>query len=299
MTSKTVDTVVEDIYSTVQQVLDGKEIVIEDEHLNKFAENCINNIKNQLTPRNQPRKEKVVYFSEAGKPCVRAVWYGVNGYTQEPLAPHMIIKFIYGDILEELLGLLAKLAGHEVSDEQKSCVIELPNGWQLRGRMDYKIDGTIVDAKSASAYAFKKFNNGTLVHDDPFGYMTQLSSYGLAENEMAGLGFLAIDKSSGEITLYQPEMGDLMDAIPNWEDFIHTIEDEHRPDRAFDDEPHQGSGNRQLCMNCNFCGYKQECWKDANGGKGLRTFQYKDRRGPHEVHLTRVIKEPKVPEVMK
>ena len=294
---KTIDTLITDIYDKLQEVIDGGAVEVKDEDLEVFGKAVANAVKRQLTPRTEPRKEKVVYFSEAGKPCRRAVWYAVNGYPQEPLEPHTLIKFMYGDILEEYLALLARIAGHEVTDEQKPTVIELPNGWQLRGRMDYKIDGVIVDAKSASTYAFKKFKNGELKHDDPFGYMTQLASYGEAENEFKDLGFLAIDKQNGHITLYQPDLLDLVEAIPDWDDFIHTLEDTHRPDRQYDDEPHQGSGNRKLCMSCSYCGYKEECWADSNGGKGLRTFLYKNHNGVMPVSFTRIVKEPKVPEV--
>lgn len=295
--TKTVDTLVEDIYDKLQEVINGDEIEIPDEAMAQFAKNIVESLKRQLTPRAGPRKEKVVYFSEAGKPCKRAVWYAINGYEQEPIAPHTLIKFIYGDMLEELLALLARLGGHEVTDEQKSTVIELPNGWQLRGRMDYKIDGVIVDAKSASTYAFNKFKKGTLTHDDPFGYMTQLASYGQAEGEFDKLGFLAIDKQNGHITLYQPDTMDLLDAIPDWDEFIHMVEDPHRPDRGYDDEPHQSSGNRKLCMSCSYCGFKETCWADANGGAGLRTFLYKNHNGAMPVMLTEVKKLPKVKEI--
>ena len=43
--------------------------------------------------------------------------------------------------------------------------------------MDCKIDGEVVDVKSASAMSFKKFKNGTLYEDDPFGYIAQLAGY--------------------------------------------------------------------------------------------------------------------------
>ena len=291
--SKHVDTLVQDIYDKLQEVIDGNSIDVTDEIMESFATNTVNSIKNQLSPRTGTRKPKVVYFSEAGKPCTRAVWYAVHNYPQEPMPPHTLIKFMYGDILEELLALLAKVAGHEVTDEQKSTVIDLPNGWQLRGRMDYKIDGAVVDAKSASSYAFKKFNEGTLPNDDPFGYMTQLACYADHEGSFKDVGFLAIDKQNGTITLYQPDQMDLLEAIPDWEEFIHVLEDHHRPDRAYDDEPFQGSGNRKLGISCSYCGYKEECWSDSNGGKGLRTFIY--RQGP--VFLTEVKKTPKVTEV--
>jgi len=53
------------------------------------------------------------------------------------------------------------------------------------------------------------------------------------------------------------------------------------------------SGNMRLAVGCSFCDYKYDCWKDANGGKGIRTFNYSN--GPK--HLVQVGKEPNVPEV--
>ena len=44
---------------------------------------------------------------------------------------------------------------------------------------------------------------------------------------------------------------------------------------------------------CAYCEYKAHCWKDANGGRGLRKFIYSN--GP--VYLTEVNKTPKVIEV--
>jgi hypothetical protein len=39
------------------------------------------------------------------------------------------------------------------------------------------IDGVTVDVKSASKYGFEKFLKHNLREDDPFGYISQLSSY--------------------------------------------------------------------------------------------------------------------------
>lgn len=290
--AKKIETLIEDINDTLQAVIDGEEVEIDMKAIDVMVANIKESLIRQLTPRTEPRKPKALYFSEAGKPCLRHVWYGVHGYDREPLLPSNLVKFIYGDILEELLGFLVKQAGHEVSDSQKSCVIELPNGWQLRGRLDYKIDGVVVDAKSASTYAFKKFTEGTLPTNDPFGYMTQLANYAIHEGQGEGVGFLVIEKQNGTIALYQPDAMDLVAAIPDWDDYINTIEAPHEPDREFDDKPFGKSGNRCLAMECSYCQYKQTCWSDSNGGKGLRLFFYSGK----PVYMTDVKREPKVAE---
>ena len=41
-------------------------------------------------------------------------------------------------------------------------------------------------------------------------------------------------------------------------------------------------------MGCAYCGFKIECWKDANGGKGLRKFKYSNGSR----FLTHVAKRP-------
>jgi hypothetical protein len=51
--------------------------------------------------------------------------------------------------------------------------------------------------------------------------------------------------------------------------------------------------NQKLGMECSYCSYKQECWKESNGGKGLRAYQYAGKI----TWLTQVNKVPKVPEI--
>ena len=102
-------------------------------------------------------------------------------------APTMI-KFLYGHILERLVLFLVEIAGHKVTDEQKEIKI---NG--VMGHMDCKIDGQVIDIKSASGFAFQKFKNGTLAEQDAFGYMAQLAGYEHAEASDQG-GFLLSTK---------------------------------------------------------------------------------------------------------
>ena len=58
---------------------------------------------------------------------------------------------------------------------------------------------------------------------------------------------------------------------------------ESRPGVAgeiFHDKPDGESGNRKLAIGCMYCDYKVDCWKDANDGKGLRKFDYKNGDPP-------------------
>ena len=65
------------------------------------------------------------------------------------------------------------------------------------------------------------------------------------------------------------------------------------PPKCYPDEPDGKSGNRKLAIGCVFCGYRDHCWSDANGGKGLRKFKYSTGIR----YLTQVHKTPDVQEV--
>jgi hypothetical protein len=69
--------------------------------------------------------EEAIRFSSIGKPD-RMLWY-INNKPEiaEELHLSTRIKFMYGDLIEQLLVLLIKTAGYEVTDQQKEINIEL------------------------------------------------------------------------------------------------------------------------------------------------------------------------------
>lgn len=297
---KTIDTLVKDMYGVVESIRDGNTIHIAPQALTNYRDRNTENILSHVTPRTRKRKEKTLYFSEIGKPCRRQVYYGFNEYPKEPLRANTLIKFGYGDYLESYLMFLAEAAGHEVTDYQKRCKIHLKNDWVVSGRLDFKVDGVLVDAKSASTYAFKKFSEGTLMNDDAFGYMAQLSGYAVSEgvgqahlDEENRAGFLAIEKQNGDICFYEPALDDVMHSLPDLDAVVDAMESDEVPERGFESVPYQKGGNMILGVNCSYCPFKDECWKDANGGKGIRTFLY----GNYPKFHVHVEKEPKVFEV--
>lgn len=241
-------------------------------------------------------------LSQLGEKCDRKLWYKMNEPEKaEPLPPTTRIKFLYGDILEELLLFLLKKAGYNVTDEQKEVAIHFTD-WKgkeqrVLGHLDAKVNGVTTDVKSASTFSFTKFDKGTLSEDDSFGYIDQLDSYLNAEGEDAGQ-FLAIDKQFGHIAVLPMERKRSLkesQALAQVKDYI--VSTKPMPNRAFvpvsadakskAKNPRPPSGNMKLPVNCGYCAWKHECWP------GVRTFLYAS--GP--VYMTTVKRLPKVMEV--
>ena len=275
---KKIDTLVKDMYDTISE---GKQPSMKD--VESFAENIKINIMSLFDKHSENNNLRM---SQIGKPD-RQVWYQSRDIKKEKLPAWAKIKFAYGYMLEELLLLLAKTAGHEVKNEQKELEIE-----GVLGHQDCEIDGVVIDCKSASAYSFKKFSNRSLLKDDPFGYIPQLSAYAEAQGKEGG-AFLAIDKQSGRICLMPVHQMEMINAKDRVLHLKNVVASDTIPSKCYDDIADGASGNRKLDVGCSYCPYKVDCWKDANGGKGLRKFVYAN--GPR--YLTVVAKTPDVQEV--
>lgn len=229
-------------------------------------------------------------MSNIGRPA-RQLWYETHlpAGDGESISPQAKVKFLYGDLLELMLLFLAEEAGHSVTDRQAKVDV---NG--VKGSMDAVVDGVVVDVKSASSPAFKKFEYGTLPDNDGFGYMEQLAGYSRGHGLGTGAAFLAIDKQLGKIALL-PFSEDELQAyrIPERIDYLREVLDQSDPpERCYSPVP-EDNGNQRLGVGCSYCPFKFKCWSDANNGSGLRTFLYAN--GPK--HLVHVESEPRVQEV--
>jgi len=278
--NKTIDTLVEDIYDLFTS--DNKNN-IEEEDLKKLVDGISYAVVSALSKRD---RKSYLRLSMIGHPS-RKIWYELNEAPKQKLSGPTFIKFLYGDILEQLLIFLCKAAGHEVSDLQKEVEVG-----GVKGHHDAVVDGVLVDFKSASSYSFKKFKEGTVLNDDPFGYIAQISAYSKANNNPKA-GFVAIDKSGGEIAYCPIHSMDMINPEVRIEQLKALLEEDTPPDRCYDPVPDGKSGNMRLAVGCSFCDFRAHCWSDANGGKGIRTFQYSN--GPKQ--FVRVVKEPDVPEI--
>ena len=271
-----INTLVSDIYRLLEE---GTE---EDtyEACLMFGQRLANLMHERLKPKEEKR---TLRMSNIGKPD-RMLWYECNPYVKkEEFNGPTYLKFLYGDVIEEVVLLLAEVSGHTVEDRQREVTV---NG--IVGHIDAVIDGVLVDVKSASPYSFKKFKDGTLKQDDPFAYITQLSGY-LQGTKMDDGAYVAVDKQNGYITVMSLEDTDRVDINDRVEYIKEVVTAKDPPSRCFSPEPMGKSGNLKLPVGCSYCPFKLECWKDV----GLRKFIYST--GP--VWMTHVEKEPEVPEV--
>ena len=278
---KKLENLVTDIYSALSPLTEGKALEVSDEDIDNFGEAIKDVVKHWATPK--ARDNNTLRMSNIGKPS-RQLWYDLK-YKREESSfedSHLPIKFLYGHLLEEVLLFLVKMSGHKVEDEQKEVEVK-----GVKGHIDCKIDGEVIDIKTASGFAFNKFRNGTLREDDPFGYMAQLAGYEEAEGTTNG-GFLVINKESGELTLYQPEELDKPYAPKIIEDIKESLNNNEPPEVCYEPIPEGKSGNMKLPKNCVYCNHKFRCYPD------LRVFKYSKGL----VYFTEIVNEPKVEEVL-
>ena len=284
---KTLDTLIQDIYSSLEGLSSGEALNISEEELDL----TLSRMKESILAWSKPREVENSFrlrMSNIGRP-LRQLWYESKNTSD----PHVVsgstqIKFLYGHVLEEIVLMLVRMAGHEVTSEQKEVNVS-----GITGHMDCKIDGQVVDVKTASKFSFNKFKDGSLVNNDPFGYLAQLSGYETAEQTKEG-GFLVINKESGELCLFRPDDLEKPNVKEKIEKVKAAIAVDTPPDRCYAPIPEGKKGNMKLPSGCAYCPYKFECYSDANDGDGLRAFRYSN--GP--VYFTEVAVEPRVEEIL-
>ena len=284
---KNVYNLVPDIY----KLMETKEVsddVDFDACVEKFGENVKELMRNEFGGKK--RDGRKLRMSNIGRDD-RYLWNVYNDVEKsDDIQGHTYVKFLYGHLIEEMLLFLTKAAGHEVTDEQKKCEV---NG--ITGSMDCKINGIVTDVKSVSTYGFRKFKDGTLAYDDPFGYIGQIKGYAYAEGATK-FGWLAMDKQNGHLTylMYDPEdtqapVHDLIryDIKERIDHVKKLVEQPTPPGVCYEPIADGKSGNQKLAVGCSYCAYKKECWPS------VRAFAYST--GPR--YLVEVHNEPKVQEI--
>ena len=279
------------LVSDIYQLMETKEVaegVDFDACVEKFGENVKELMRNEFGGKK--RDGRKLRMSNIGRDD-RYLWNVYNDVEKsDDIQGHTYVKFLYGHLIEEMLLFLTKAAGHEVTDEQKKCEV---NG--ITGSMDCKIDGIVTDVKSVSTYGFRKFKDGSLAYDDPFGYIGQIKGYAYAEGATK-FGWLAMDKQNGHLTylMYDAEdtqapVHDLIsyDIKERIDHVKKLVEQPTPPDVCYEPIADGKSGNRKLAVGCSYCAYKKECWPS------VRAFAYST--GPR--YLIEVHNEPKVQEI--
>jgi hypothetical protein len=283
-----IDTLVEDIYNLVSTKEVGDHIDLDDA-IENFGENIKGLMRKEFGVL-KGRDSRKLRLSAVGR-TDKYLWNAYNETGKEEIAPHTYVKFLYGHVIEELLLFLTKAAGHEVTCEQKTCHVA-----GVRGSMDCKIDGIVTDVKSASVFGFKKFKDGTLAQDDPFGYIGQIKAYAHSE-KATKYGWLAMDKQNGHLAylMYDEEDKDHpmfkyldYDIVERVEHIKKLVAGPEPTSFCYPTIPDGKSGNMKLSVGCSYCQFKEHCYPN------LRTFSYS--YGPK--FLTKVVKEPRVQEAL-
>lgn len=284
--NKHISTLVNDIYRLMETKEAEQSVDVEAE-IEKFGENMKALMRTEFA-RDRKRDNRTLRLSNIGRDD-RVLWNIVNGTEKEEIQPHTYIKFMYGHLIEEMLLFLTRMAGHSVTHEQHQCEVE-----GIKGHMDCKIDGLVVDVKSASAYGFKKFKDGSLAMDDAFGYVDQIKAYAHACGEKQ-FGWLAMDKANGHLAVLKYDLEDTQAPVHKLikEDIRERIK--HVKEMVKGDEPktlcsdtvEEKNGNMKLSVKCSYCPYKKHCYPN------LRGFAY----SYGVKFLDKVVNEPRVQEI--
>lgn len=280
---KTIDTLVEDIQSVIYGQGGWNKSIAE-----AMGKSIADTANKRFSKPQEPRG--YLSLSSIGTPCKRKLWYKINkpGFG-EPLDSNMLLRFFYGDMIEELILAMVDASGHTLAGSQDRLTVH-----GIRGHRDAVIDGMTIDVKSASPFAFKKFKEGNLRDNDPFGYISQLSSYVYAAKDDPLVtdknrgAFLAIDKVNGEICL---DVYDFTEELKTKEQEMLAAKELVSGDIPNERIPpvpaSKSSPNTKLDKSCQFCEYKKACWPN------LKMYQY----SYGIEYLVHVEKPPKVPEV--
>ena len=281
MSDKQLETLPEDVYNLFDPESDH---IADEELLDEMCENLKEILRLRLKASSR-REGGVIRFSALGKKD-RQLWMDAHPDpdNEEPMLPKVYLKFLYGDVIEQLFLYLAKEAGHTVTDEQREVEV---NG--VKGHIDAIIDGTVVDLKSASSFGYKKFKEGTVEQDDPFGYVEQLAGYANVLTPGKPAAWWAVDKSTGDNCI-----SELKEVVvrhhppePRIEHLKKVIAKDEPPELCYQPIPDGKSGNERLATPCSYCKHKFRCFPET------RLFLYSN--GPK--FLTKVVNKPKVPEV--
>lgn len=261
---KSIDTLVSDIQRVLTEGIDD----IPKDKINKFGKTLAFYLTERL--KKQARKFSL-RLSNIGKPCTRQLWYEKwKPEEQEKLSASNKLKFLFGDLCEELILFLAEITGHRVEGRQDKLDL-----YGIKGSRDVILDGRLADVKSASSASFKKFQEGLKPEKDAFGYLGQLGGYHKAGQDddlmvdKKEASFVVFDKQHGHLALdthtfdhenidWEKAVSDRKKAINN-PDVVPDRGFEPIPDGYTKDGEFKPNGSMKLGTNCSYCASKFSC----------------------------------------
>lgn len=280
---KSISTLVKDIQHLVTQ----KNGWFTDELATDFSREVSRRLIDQYA---ESTRKATLRLSKMGSSCPKALWHSVHTPERaDPLPAWTEIKFSVGHVMEPLVILLCKCAGHRVEGEQDELTLD-----GIVGHRDCVIDGCVVDIKSCSSRMFAKFKTKKIRYTDDFGYLDQLDGYVVASHDdplvtVKDKGYiLAVDKTLGHMVLYEHEIRPeaIRERIKLHKEIVSLPT---APRCNCSTVPEGQSGNVRLDTKASYSAFKHCCFPL------LRTFLYVG--GP--MYLTKVVRVPDVPELTK
>lgn len=295
-----IETLVQDIYELLDKP--NLDFTFSHEREVELGSTLISHIRDEVRdPDRTTRPANELYVTQFTPNCDRRVWYNVFGggaadgavpaIPKERIAGKNRFKFVYGDLIEELVLYLAELAGHRVEHRNLRLSQNVEKTvFTISGRIDAVIDGVLVDVKSMDPYSFDRLEKGT--YDDKWGYFNQLGMYehmlhkeGIKVTDVA---ILAVNKTNGRIFVY---LVDKMQWMGSWGRAVSALQ---RPEDYYSNPDRQLTtlnGNTVLSTGCSYCPYKFDCY-ERDGLDGIEVYAYSD--GPKFLQKP-IAKAPKVP----
>lgn len=244
----------------------------------EIAKDFSHGLAERLRSKEEARRE--LRISQLGPRCPKALWHSIH--TPElahPIPPWAQITYSYGHMVELQAISLAKAAGHEVVGEQDELYAD-----GVKGHRDCVIDGHVVDVKSCGRYGYQKFQSGSIVGDDLFGYLDQLDGYLLASLSDPLVRFkdtgyiLAVNKELGHMCLYEHKarFDRIRDRIAEYKSICSRSTP---PECTCGTVKHGSSGNIKLDTQASYSVFRYQCFPN------LRTFLYKEKDSYRPVYL--------------
>jgi hypothetical protein len=237
-------------------------------------------------------------MSNVGKPLCQLVM-ARDGAKRDPIHPtQMPVRFATGNLMEEWFVAVMHAAGIPIEGYQTKAKLDIADT-SISGTSDLIIYGKVWDLKTASDFAFKKYERDGyegMKADDPFGYVGQGFMYAKAHDKPLG-GWIIINKSNGKfvvISAPEEQEEEIKEVLENVATSIKYINEGGEFKRGFDDEEEKfrsnPTGNRKLKFGCEWCDYKAACWPDLTHAPAAFS-KAKDRKWVYYTELNNTLDE--------
>ncbi len=205
--------------------------------------------------------DKILSASKAGFPCLRNLWYTVNGFAGSENDTHTQRIFDVGTCLEPVIVDWLRwdgwLVDYNPGSQQAALEVSIPvKGGKLTGHHDCiiskgNVQNALVDIKTMNDRAFNHWKHNGTLNSKP-QYVVQLHVYAmgltLLGKEIERLGIVGINKNNSEM---------FIDFFP-FDGFIaESITDKAERLFALSEPPKLNCPSETWA--CNYCEYSSTC----------------------------------------